>query len=90
MMYVQFVNMDSSQLRLFLKNTPLSAFDAASIVSVIVDIFKNLDVDLKKMVMFISDSAAVMLGCNNGVYVKLKELNYPSLLKSIVLPTVKH
>lgn len=47
----------------------------------IVEIFKNLDVDLKKMIMFTSDGAAVMLGCNNGVYVKLEELDVPHLIE---------
>jgi hypothetical protein len=82
MMYVQFVNIKSHSVEvMFLKNTPLPACDADSIVSAIVHIFKNIGVDLKTMVMFTSDGAAVMLGCNNGVYVKLKGLDMSHLIE---------
>ena len=54
---------------------PLPANDADSIVSVIVDIVKTVGINLKNMIMLTSDGAAVMLGCNNGVQVKLKALS---------------
>ena len=34
----------------------------------------NDNVDIKQMIMFTSDGVAVMLGCNNGVHVKLREM----------------
>ena len=43
-----------------------------SISAAIVDFFNTKDIDLNKMIMFTSDGAAVMLGCNNGVHIKLK------------------
>ena len=82
MVYVQFVDVTSNSVEvMFLRNAPLSTCDADSIVSVITEIFTTMGVNLKKMIMFTSDGAAVMLGCNNGVYVKLKALSTPHLIE---------
>ena len=75
MLYVQFVNPALKSVEvMFLKSIPLHACDADSISATIVDHFKSIDVDLKKMIMFTSDGVPVMLGCNNGVHLKLKAM----------------
>ena len=60
-----------------LETLPLKGCDADSIVTMIVKFFKSIEVDLAKMVMFTSDGAAVLLGCNNGVFVKLRGMSVP-------------
>ena len=75
MLYVQFVNPALKSVEvMFLKSTPLHTCDADSISATIVNHFKSIDADLKKMIMFTSDGAPVMLGCNNGVHEKLKAM----------------
>ena len=45
-----------------------------------VKFFTEIDVSLDKLIVFTSDGASVMLGCNNGVQAKLKSL-VPHLLE---------
>lgn len=66
---------------MYLKTLPLKGCDADSIVTMIVEFFKSMKVDLAKMIMFTSDGAAVMLGCNNGVFVKLRGMSVPHLIE---------
>ena len=51
----------------------LKSCDASSIVTATEKFYKKYGLKLHKMVMFTSDSAAVMLGRRNGVAAKLKE-----------------
>ena len=64
-----------------LENPSSKSCDADLIVTMIVEFFKSIEVDLAKMVMFTSDGAAVMLGCNNGVFVKLTSMSVPHLIE---------
>ena len=81
MLYVQFVNPTLHSVEvMFLKSIPFHNCDADSISTAIVEFFKTKDVDLEKMMMFTSDGAAVMLGRNNGVHIKLKAI-CPHLLE---------
>lgn len=82
MVYTQFVNYNSKSIEvMFLKNVPLHSCDADSIVSTLLTLFDTIEVHLKKMVMFTSDGAPVMLGCNNGAFIKLKTLTTPHLIE---------
>ena len=81
-MYVQFVDEEQKCVRvMYLKNLPLEGCDADSIVKTIVEFFKSVELDLMKMAMFTSDGAAVMLGRNNGVFVKLRGMSVLHLIE---------
>lgn len=58
---------------MFRKVIDLQATDATAIASAIFDYFESYGIDGKKLVMFTSDGAAVMLGSKNGTAAKLKE-----------------
>ena len=82
MMYVQFIDGEEKRVRvMYLKTLPLKSCDADSILLAIVEFFQSIQVDLLKMVMFTSDGAAVMLGCNNGVFVKLRDTYVSHLIE---------
>ena len=72
-LYVQYLSKNpvSPQVK-FLKNIPLVGCDAESIASVIHSFFEEKGIDMNKLVMLTSDGAAVMLGWNNGVHIKLR------------------
>ena len=74
LIYFQYVNTKSCTLEVkFMKLLPLKKCDAAAISKEIVDYFHQHQISLEKLILFTSDGAAVMLGANNGVHVKLKE-----------------
>ena len=74
MIYMQFVNKHEKKLEVrFMKLLPLKECDASSITKCIVYFLHQNSIPLDKMILFTSDGAAVMLGANNGVHVKLKE-----------------
>ena len=74
LIYCQFVNTKSGKLEVkFMKVLPLKECDAVSISQVILDFLNQNLISLEKLILFTSDGAAVMLGANNGVHVKLKE-----------------
>ena len=61
-----------------MKVLPLKECDASAISKAILDFLNESLISLEKLILFTSDGAAVMLGCNNGVHIKLKE-NCPHL-----------
>lgn len=58
---------------MFRKVIDLEATDADAIATAIANFFESSGINGKKLVMFISDGAAVMLGSKNGTAVRLKE-----------------
>uniref|UniRef100_A0A915J7B9 Uncharacterized protein n=1 Tax=Romanomermis culicivorax TaxID=13658 RepID=A0A915J7B9_ROMCU len=58
---------------MFRQVSSLQATDASAIATAITDYFESKGIEGKKLVMFTSDGAAVMLGSRNGTAVKLKE-----------------
>ena len=74
LIYCQFVNTKSGKLEVkFMKVLPLKECDASAISKAILDFLNESLISLEKLILFTSDGAAVMLGCNNGVHIKLKE-----------------
>ena len=83
MMYVQFLDIEVQSVRvMFLKNLPSQGCDADSIVAKITEYLQSSEIDLPRMVMFTSDAAPVMLGCNSGVSVKLRNSFVPHLIEN--------
>ena len=81
--YVQFLNIEVQSVRvMFLKNLPLQGCNADSIVAKITEYLQSSEIDLPRMVMFTSDGAPVMLGCNSGVSVKLRNSSVPHLIEN--------
>ena len=64
---------------MFLKNLPLQQCDATAIADT-VSFIRNKGISMNKVVMLTTDGAAIMLGCRNGVHIKLKEYT-PHLLE---------
>ena len=56
-----------------MKLLPLKECDSYSISKEIIKYFCGVSISLEKLILCTNDGASVMLGCNNGVYVKLKE-----------------
>jgi len=56
----------------FRKVIDLEKTDAQSICAAIINYFNSKGIDWKKLVMFTSDGAAVMLGAVNGTCARLK------------------
>ena len=52
----------------------LQEFDAESIIKSVVKYFDEIIVSFDKLILFTSDGASVMLGCDNGVHAKLKSI----------------
>ena len=74
LIYFQFVNTKSRKLEVkFMKVLPLKECDAKSISKEIIDFLNQSLISLEKLILFTRDGAAVMLGVNNGVHVKLKQ-----------------
>lgn len=71
--FVQFVTADGVLHNKFLGAISLQETDAASISNAVMNFCEENAIDLKKMTMFVSDGAAVMLGARNGVAQKLRE-----------------
>jgi hypothetical protein len=64
----------------------LNKCDAQSIVDTILTVLKGYDLQLNRMRGLGTDNASVMVGCNSGVYQRLKLLN-PAI---ILIPCVCH
>ncbi len=83
LIYVQY--MDQRELRpvqKFLTALKLGDTTAAGIVQSVLTYFQKIGVDLRKLVMFTSDGAAVMLGCKGGVAQLLRlQLDLPHLVE---------
>ena len=58
----------------FMKLLALQECDAMSIFTSVVKYFEEIQVSMDKLIMFTSDGASVMLGCENGVQAKLKSV----------------
>ena len=56
-----------------MKVLPLKACDTTSISQEILNFLNKNLISLEKLILFTSNGAAVMLGANNGVHMKLKE-----------------
>ena len=58
----------------FIQLLTLQECDATSIFTSVVKYFDEIQVSLDKLIMFTSDGASVMLGCDNDVQAKLKSV----------------
>ena len=58
----------------FMKLLALQECDTMSIFTLVVKYFEEIQVSMDKLIMFTSDGAFVMLGCENGVQAKLKSV----------------
>ena len=68
MIYCQFLNACRNKVELkFMKLLALQECDAMSIYTSVVKYFEKIQVTMDKLIMFTSDGASVMLGCENGV-----------------------
>ena len=75
MIYCQFLNAYRKKIELkFMKLLALQECDAMSIFTSVVKYFEEIQVSMDKLIMFTSDGASVMLGCENGVQAKLKSV----------------
>ena len=75
MIYCQFLNAYRKKIELkFMKLLALQECDAMSIFTSVVKYFEEIKVSMDKLIMFTSDGASVMLGCENGVQAKLKSV----------------
>ena len=75
MIYCQFLDIDKKKIEVkFMKLVALQECDAQSIFTSVVKYFDHIEVSLDKLIMFTSDGASVMLGCDNGVQAKLKSV----------------
>jgi hypothetical protein len=74
LIYFQFVNTQKCTVEVkFMKALPLKECDATSIAKEILNYFNENELPIEKVILFTSDGAAIMLGVNNGVHIKLKE-----------------
>uniref|UniRef100_A0A915K6C1 DUF4371 domain-containing protein n=1 Tax=Romanomermis culicivorax TaxID=13658 RepID=A0A915K6C1_ROMCU len=82
LLYTQHADCSNKVVRhMFHKVLNLQATDTSSIATAITDYFESKGIEGKKLVMFTSDGAAVMLGSRNGTAVKLKKkLNTPHVI----------
>ena len=81
LVYCQFLNTERKKVEIsFIKLLALQECNAEAIFTSVVKFFNNNSISLDKMIMFTSDGASVMLGCNNGVQAKLKS-TVPHLLE---------
>ena len=79
--YVQFINYEKGTVEQKLsKNLPLQQCDALALATAVIDLFASKDISFSKLIMLTTDGAPVMLGCNSGVQVLLKE-HAPQLIE---------
>ena len=75
LIYCQFLDVDRKKVELkFMKLVALQECNAESIFKSVVKYFDEIKVSLDRLIMFTSDGASVMLGCDNGVQAKLKSI----------------
>ena len=75
LVYCQYLDSVRKKVEIkFIKLLTLKECDAQAIFTAVTDFFTQNEVAVEKLIMFTSDGASVMLGCNNGVQAKLKSI----------------
>ena len=71
----QFLDADKKKVELkFMKLVVLQECDTESTFRSVVKYFDEIQISLESLIMFTSDGASVILGCDNGVQAKLKSV----------------